>query len=91
VLEIDLSNSSITLESVKAKNSLFARRQTSVMSEEMNSENHYIVGAINADFFEWNGTPVGAQVINGLLINEPTKRSVFGMTVDKKPFIIDNL
>jgi uncharacterized membrane protein (UPF0136 family) len=75
------------LESVKAENSLSARQQTSVMSEEMNSEDHYIVGAINADFFEWNGTPVGAQVINGLLINEPTTRSVFGMTVDKKPFI----
>jgi hypothetical protein len=87
VLEIDLSNSAITLESVKAENSLFARRQTSVMTEEMNSEDHYIVGAINADFFEWNGTPVGAQVINGLLINEPTSRSVFGVTVDKKPFI----
>jgi hypothetical protein len=59
----------------------------SVMSEEMNSEDHYIVGAINADFFEWNGKPVGAQVINELLINEPISRSVFGMTVDKKPFI----
>ena len=87
VLEIDLSNSAITLESVKAENSLFARRQTSVMSEEMNSEDHYIAGAINADFFERNGTPVGAQVINGLLINEPISRSVFGMTVNKKPFI----
>ena len=87
VLEIDMNNSAITLESVKAENSLFARRQTSMMSEEMNSEDHYIVGAINADFFEWNGTPVGAQVINGLLINEPISRSVFGVTVDKKPFI----
>jgi hypothetical protein len=86
VFEIDLSNSAITLESVKAKNSIFARQKTSVMSEEMNSEDH-IVGAINADFFEWNGKPVGAQVINELLINEPISRSVFGMTVDKKPFI----
>ena len=87
VLEIDLSNSAITLESVKAENSLSARQKTSVMSEEMNSKDHYIVGAINADFFEWNGTPVGAQVINGLLINEPVSRSVFGITEGKKPFI----
>jgi len=87
VLEIDLRDSLVELESIKADNSLFARQKTSMMSERMSRENHYVSGAINADFFEWNGIPVGAQVINGQLINEPTFRSVFGMTVDKNPFI----
>jgi exopolysaccharide biosynthesis protein len=82
-----LSHSAVTLESVKAKNSLFAREKTSVMAKEINRENHFIAGAVNADFFERNGTPVGAQVINGLLINVPTTRSVFGMTEGKEPFI----
>jgi len=87
VLEIDLSNPLVELESVKAKKSLFAREKTSTMSGKLNSDNHYIAGAINADFFEWDGLPVGVQVINGLLIHEPTTRSIFGMSVDKKPFI----
>jgi len=87
VLEIDLSNPWVELESVKAANSLFAREKTSAMSAKMNKDNHYITSAINADFFEWDGLPVGGQVINGLLINEPTTRSVFGVTVDNKPFI----
>ena len=39
-----------------------------------------------ADFFEWDGTTVGAQVINGKLISLPTNRSVFGVTIDKIPF-----
>jgi exopolysaccharide biosynthesis protein len=87
IIEIYLGNSAILLESAKAESSLFARQKTSVISKKRSHENHYVVGAINADFFEWNGTPVGAQVINGQLINEPINRSVFGITEDNKPFI----
>jgi len=87
ILEVDLLNSDIDIKSAKANNSLFARRKTSVISDKLNYEKQYSAGAINADFFESNGTPVGAQVIDGLLINEPTPRSVFGMTVDNEPFI----
>jgi hypothetical protein len=87
VLEIDLLHSGITLESALAKNSLFGREKTSKIASQHNQENHYVVGAINADFFEWNGNPVGGQIIKGQLINEPINRSVFGMTTKGKPFI----
>ena len=87
VLEIDLHSSAIFLQSAKAHNSLFARDKTSTISRRQNRPNHYVVGAINADFFEWNGTPVGGQIINGQLINEPTNRSVFGITKGRIPFI----
>jgi exopolysaccharide biosynthesis protein len=87
IIEIDLGNSAIVLESAKAESSLFARQKTSVISKKQSRRNYYVIGAINADFFEWNGTPVGAQVVDGQLINEPTNRSVFGMTEANKPFI----
>jgi hypothetical protein len=87
ILEIDLNSSAISLESVKAKNSLFALEKTSVIARKRSNLNHYIIGALNADFFELDGTSVGAQVINGEMIFEPTNRSVFGMTVNKVPFI----
>ena len=87
VLQIDLNNSSISLEAALAKNSLFGREKTSEISAGKSQTDHYVAGAINADFFEWNGNPVGAQIINGLLINEPIDRSVFGMTRDRQPII----
>ena len=87
VLEIDLESSGITLESAIAKNSLFGREKTSVIASQRSYIDHYVVGAINADFFEWNGNPVGGQIIKGQLINEPISRSVFGMTTSGQPFI----
>jgi exopolysaccharide biosynthesis protein len=87
ILEIDLTNPAVSVKSAKAKKSVFAREKTSVISEHQNSPGHYIVGAVNADFFEWNGKPVGAQVIDGRLIYQPTNRSVFGITDEGNPFI----
>jgi len=87
VLEINLWNSGITLESAIAKNSLFGREKTSVIASQQSQIDHYVVGAINADFFEGNGNPIGGQIIKGQLINEPISRSVFGMTTTGRPFI----
>ena len=53
VLEIDLKNPVIRIESAKAGNSLFWREKTSVISRGKNGDHHYIIGAINADFFEY--------------------------------------
>ncbi len=87
VLEIDLRKSGIALESAIAKNSLFGREKTSLIASQHSQIDHFVVAAINADFFEWNGKPVGGQIINGQLINEPINRSVFGMTTTGQPFI----
>jgi hypothetical protein len=87
ILEIDLTNPAVSVESAKAKKSVFTREKTSIIAERRNGLKHYVVGAVNADFFEWIGTPVGAQVIDGRLIWQPTNRSVFGITEKGKPFI----
>ena len=87
VLEIDLTNPWITLETVKAQDKLSALERTSSMAGRNIFENHTVIGAINGDFYDGNGTPIGAQVRNGILLKRPTTRSVFGITSDKVPLI----
>jgi len=87
VLEIDLSNKWIKLETVKANNRLSGRERTSAMATISDREKHRVVGAINGDFYEAGGIPVGAQVLDGILLKRPTTRSVFGFTLLNKPLI----
>lgn len=87
ILEIDLSNQWIKLETVKANDRLAGREPTSSMATRNDRESHRVVGAINSDFYETGGIPVGAQVLNGQLLKRPTTRSVLGFTSLDKPFI----
>ncbi|UCE06313.1 MAG: phosphodiester glycosidase family protein, partial [bacterium] len=70
VLEIDLTNPYISIESVKANNLLIGREGTSRMAARNNYAEHRVVGAINGDFFSIEGVPVNAQVINGELLKQ---------------------
>jgi hypothetical protein len=87
VLEINRADSLIQFETVKAMDRLAAREQTSSMAGRSDHEQHRVVGAINGDFYDGNGIPIGAQVLNGLLLKLPYPRSVFGLTGHKIPFI----
>ena len=87
VLEIDLDNPHVRLESIKAADQLWGYEQTSHMAARSDAEAHRVVGAINADFFSSGGIPVGAQVINGHLLKRETTRSTFGVGPDNQPFI----
>lgn len=92
VLEIDITNPFITLETVKAsKNSreqLYAFEKTSSMASRKNYTGHTVIGAINGDFYDMKtGIQLNVQVENGEILKRPIARSVFGLTVDKKPFI----
>ena len=87
VLEIDVTNPWIRLESVKANNRLAGNEKTSHMAHRRDSEGHRVVGAINADFYAAGGTPIGAQVINGILLKNPYPRSVFAYTETRIPLI----
>ncbi len=87
VLEIDLSNQWMILETVKANDLLSGYETTSSMSRRKDREGHRVVGAINGDFYATGGVPVGAQVLKGVLLKRPTTRSVVGMTDTKRPFI----
>jgi len=84
VVTVCLSNPAISVETIKAGNQLRALEKTSSMVSRFQGN---VVAAVNADFFQGDGMPVGAQVIQGELIKNPTNRSVFGLTNDKEPFI----
>ncbi|NOZ61250.1 MAG: T9SS type A sorting domain-containing protein, partial [Calditrichaeota bacterium] len=87
VLEVDVSNPWIRLESVKANNRLSGNEKTSHMAHRRDSEGHRVVGAINADFYAAGGIPIGAQVVNGVLLKNPFPRSVFAFTENRIPLI----
>jgi hypothetical protein len=87
ILEIDLNNEWLKLETVKANDQLSGYERTSAMAARNDSEEHRVVGTINGDFYGTGGIPVGAQVLDGVLLKSPTTRSVFGVTPLKQPLI----
>jgi len=88
VLEIDLTNPWVCIESVKSNDLLSGGRElTSAMAARSDREAHKVVGAMNADFWETDGTPIGAQVVKGVLIKRPVGRSVFAYTAERRPLI----
>ena len=87
VLEIDLTNPWINLETAKAKDKLAALERTSSMSLRSNFEDHTIIGGINGDFYDGSGIPIGAMIRNGVLVKRPYPRSVFGISYQKSPLI----
>ncbi len=92
VLEIDITNPYITLETVKAskdgREQLKAFEKTSSMANRKNYQGHAVIGAINGDFYNTQtGEQINIQVENGEILKRPYPRSVFGITIDKKPFI----
>ena len=87
IVEIDLANEWLKLETVKANDQLSGYETTSAMAARKDREEHRVVGAINGDFYGTGGIPVGAQVLDGILLKGPTTRSIFGVTPLKQPLI----
>ena len=87
VLEIDLTNEWIALETAKADDRVSGYERTSSMASRRDAEEHRVVGAVNGDFYASGGIPIGTQVIAGLPLKMPaTNRSVFGTGLGGKPF-----
>jgi hypothetical protein len=87
VLEVDLSNPYIELETVKARDRLQARERTSAMAARRDWEQHRVIGAINGDFYNPDGAPVGLQVTQGVVVHEPNTRTFFGVFADGRPLL----
>jgi hypothetical protein len=85
VLEIDLKNEYVSIESLKANNLLASRETTTSMAERNNSDGHWIVGAINGDFYDGSGIPIGSQILNGQILKRPIARSVIGFNNENFP------
>ena len=71
VVEMDLTNPYITLESVKANDRLYAFEGPSSMSARKNTAGHYVVSAINGDFYDTgNGAPISTHIVNGEFVKK---------------------
>ncbi len=65
VLEIDLTNSNNTIISVKGDDNIIGHERLSSMSSRYDSPTQQVVGVINADFFDGNGTPINNHIVDG--------------------------
>lgn len=85
VLEVDLKNPNITIESYKPN----GLTRTTVQSAANDKLGHRVIGAVNADFFSFEtGWPIDNQVVNGkAVLGIDGKKSHFALTTDKKPLI----
>ncbi|GJQ62734.1 MAG: hypothetical protein SCALA702_17870 [Melioribacteraceae bacterium] len=88
VMEIDLTNQWLNVETVKADDQLFGLERTTSMAARNNYEGHKVVGAVNADFYNTaNGEPLGTQIIKGEFLKVNTDWRSIGFDVNNLPFM----
>ncbi|MCD6376446.1 MAG: hypothetical protein J7L94_13015, partial [Caldisericaceae bacterium] len=78
ILEIDLTNPHVKIETVKAKDAYIGREKTTSMASRRSFTGHQVIGAINADFFSSEGVPINVQVIQGQMLRNPIAVSTIG-------------
>jgi hypothetical protein len=58
------------------------------MAFRKNRDGHFVIGAINADFFSANGEPTNNQVVNSEIVRGvASNRTQFALTKKKKPLL----
>jgi len=98
VLEIDLLQPDLRIESAKGLDRVVGREPTSSVASRKNDSLVAVVAALNADFFEENGETVSGEIANGVYVRglaprgpqegKPSWiRSQFGMTRRGRPVI----
>lgn len=93
ILEIDITNPNIKIETVLARDVLGTGfERTSSMAIRSNSNGHYVLGAINADFFGISAPTnpysfVGSSMVQNYEFNQGkySNRTSFGLTNNKVP------
>lgn len=83
-IKVDLRNPNIKIKTVKAEDKLVGRETTSSMAKRSSSDSNLVIGAINADFFDGVGIPVGAQVSDGQLVSSSVAPSWTKIGFDEK-------
>ena len=88
VLEVDLRNPFIKMETVKARDARIGMEGTSSMAKRYTTPGHTVVGAVNGDFYDTgSGVPINAQVINGEVLRRPGSQSLLGFDFENHPVI----
>jgi len=87
ILQVDLENEWIQIETAKADDNIAGFEKPSSMAKRNDYDDHKIVGATNGDFYNTStGVPINAQVLQGELLRLPITREAFGITDNKEPF-----
>lgn len=87
VVEVDLAVCGVGLRTVKAGELLAGRETTSALAARLAAQQgRPVFAAVNADFFNAAGVPVGAQVSDGELVRGSTQRPIFGLSRNGAPF-----
>lgn len=88
VLEIDVSNPYVDVMSVLSHDSLGGFEPSSGMARRKSSEEHEVLGGVNADFFTGTGHPVNGQILKGQVAKEPDpERPLMAFDGKKQPFL----
>lgn len=83
VLEVDLKNPFVKIETAKGQDLLTGFEKTSSMANRNTYDGHFVVGAVNGDFF--GDRPINVQVKNGEILRRPIDKSTLGFNVNKYP------
>jgi len=83
VLEVDLKNPFVKIETAKGQDLLTGFETTSSMANRNTYDGHFVVGAVNGDFF--GDRPINVQVKNGEILRRPIDKSTLGFNVNKYP------
>jgi exopolysaccharide biosynthesis protein len=90
-LEVDQSVSEVTFETSLAKDQMVGFETVSSQVKRQHAEGHYIIGAVNGDYFDSNGNPTDLTVQNGELVTTNTtpkaERTIFGVNAEGKAMI----
>lgn len=89
VLEIDLTNPFIEIETAKAHNLLAGgNEETSSMAARHDAPGHRVAGAVNGDFYAGGGRPINTQVLGGEVLQpEASGRTALGVDVADRPMM----
>ena len=87
VLQIDLKNPYVKIETVKATNLLSGNERLSAMAAANNRAGHKIVAAVNGDFYYKGGIPTNLQIRNGQILTTPIARTIIGFNDKNKPMM----
>lgn len=86
VLIADLKNPYLKIESIKGNDALGSLEKTTSMALRNSQDGHYVVGAINADYWSSNN-PTGPQIVKGEVVKNTGARSTLSFDDKGAPAI----
>ncbi len=96
ILKIDLKNDSYEIEALKANDLLKSKETTSQLSKRISDEGHFVIAAINGDFWLEDGEIINNMISNGKFVKATAGHSddkqqrifpQFAFTIHGKPLI----